>query len=365
MSTSCTMVLGTGGRSSPAQPAPSPSVTSPAGRRRRSPLWSTTSSTARLSREGGGGRLAIAGTRAEGLVIQALSAADPRGQVALLGVLERLASASAGRQRALLGRGSDRRPRRLPQLRRVSAPRIPTACAHSTRWSRRPRSGPRRGGAAGDHRRPRRCRRRRTRRCATTARGSGTAIRRALDAAAGSRRDRLRADRDRSPPTRGTIPWRCSGLLGEGFGSQGGLAALHQLVLALGHRERTAATDAERAGWTLASGRRPRAGRPRQPVGPARLPRCARAHAARAPRRAGGRGDRRRGLPGSPRRGLDRRRGNDAGSRQPAFTAIVARGSSDPPPRGREGRPGAVAATPPTGAPASQILGDLPGVSPG
>ena len=42
-------------------------------------------------------------------------------------------------------------------------------------------------------------------------------------------------------------------LIGEA-GSQGSLAALHQLVLALGHRERTAATDAERAGWTLALG---------------------------------------------------------------------------------------------------------------
>ena len=44
-----------------------------------------------------------------------------------------------------------------------------------------------------------------------------------------------------------------SATIGEA-GSQGSLAALHQLVLALGHRERTAATDAERAGWTLALG---------------------------------------------------------------------------------------------------------------
>ena len=51
----------------------------------------------------------------------------------------------------------------------------------------------------------------------------------------------------------GSDPLAVQRLIGEA-GSQGGLAALHQLVLALGHRERTAATDAERAGWTLALG---------------------------------------------------------------------------------------------------------------
>ena len=52
---------------------------------------------------------------------------------------------------------------------------------------------------------------------------------------------------------RGHDPLAVQRLLGD-VGAQGSLSALHQLVLAIGHRERTAATDAERAGWTVALG---------------------------------------------------------------------------------------------------------------
>jgi hypothetical protein len=51
----------------------------------------------------------------------------------------------------------------------------------------------------------------------------------------------------------GRDPLAVQRLIGEA-GAQGSLAALHQLVLAIAHRERTASTDAERAGWTVALG---------------------------------------------------------------------------------------------------------------
>ena len=113
----------------------------------------------------------------------------------------------------------------------------------------------RRGGAAGDHRRPGRCRHaapwtRCARGCATT-RTRGSAVPSRTPPARPASPARRRSKRVAADP--GSDPLAVQRLIGEA-GSQGSLAALHQLVLALGHRERTAATDAERAGWTLALG---------------------------------------------------------------------------------------------------------------
>src|SRR5204862_2756698 len=78
-------------------------------------------------------------------------------------------------------------------------------------------------------------------------------IRRALDDAAGPQGVGGGSQIEAVAADPGSDPLAVQRLIGES-GAQGSLAALHQLVLALGHRERTAATDAERAGWTLALG---------------------------------------------------------------------------------------------------------------
>src|SRR5437868_1983700 len=61
-------------------------------RDRSGSLRATSSATTVLSGNAAVARPAIAGARAEGVVIQALAAAGARGQAALLGVLERLAT---------------------------------------------------------------------------------------------------------------------------------------------------------------------------------------------------------------------------------------------------------------------------------
>ena len=71
-------------------------------------------------------------------------------------------------------------------------------------------------------------------------------------------------------------------------GAQGGLAALHQLVLALGHSRADRRHRRRARRLDAGAGRGPpRARRPRQPAGAPGPARRAGAHAARAPRRAG------------------------------------------------------------------------------
>jgi len=211
-----------------------------------------------IAREAAVARLAIAGARAEGVVIQALAAADPRGQAALLGVLERLATpralaaaidclsaadptvaaaAVAAVRPHLVSEDPDVASRALDALvttgldpARAEAARLAiidaladagTGAADALRARLRDDQNPR--------------------------------IRRAVEDAAGPAGVAGASQIEAVAADPGSDPLAVQRLIGEA-GSQGGLAALHQLVLALGHRERTAATDAERAGWTLALG---------------------------------------------------------------------------------------------------------------
>lgn len=211
-----------------------------------------------IAREAAVARLAIAGTRAEGLVLQALAAADPRGQAALLGVLERLtspraldagiallsaadptvATAAVGAVRAQLGaEDPDMASRALDALVSTS---LDPARAEAARLAAIDALG----DAGGDTAQ------------ALHARlhdDPNARVRRAVGdrAAPGSVAGAAQIEAMAADP--GHDPLAVGRLLGE-VGAQGSLAALHQLVLAVGHRERTAATDADRAGWTLALG---------------------------------------------------------------------------------------------------------------
>ena len=211
-----------------------------------------------IAREAAVARLAIAGARAEALVIQAIAAADARGRAALLGVLERLptpralataiasldspdptvaTAAVAAVRPHLAGEDPDLATRALDALvatcldpARPEAGRLAALDAladvggdavDGVRERLRADVSERVRGAIEDH-----------------AGGSGAAGAAQLDA--------LAADP-------GSDPAMVRRLLGEAAG-QATLATLHRLVLAIGHRTRVGGTEAERAGWALALG---------------------------------------------------------------------------------------------------------------
>lgn len=209
-----------------------------------------------IAREAAVARLAIAGARAEGVVIRALSTADPRGQAALLGVLERWTTAPALSAGAaclsaadptvataavaavrphLLSEDPDLAARALDALVTTS---LDTSRAEAARLAALDAVADAGGVLDGLQARLRDDPSERIRRAVTSGTGPAVLPGAAIEAmAADPGRDPLAAQR----------------LIRES-GAHGSLAALHQLVLAIGHRERTAATDAERAGWTLALG---------------------------------------------------------------------------------------------------------------
>jgi hypothetical protein len=248
-----------GGREIPfRRPRPNLSVTLP---RRPAPsiaaLLHDVVDGAPIAREAAVARLAIAGPRAEGLVLQALAAADPRGQAALLGVLERLTSARAleagvallsaadptvataavAAVRAHLGADDpDMASRALDALVTTS---LDPARAEGARLAAIDAIGDA-GGAT--H--------------ALQARlhdDPSARVRRAVGDAAGPAGIAGPGQIEAIAADPGHDPLAVQRLLGE-VGAQGSLSALHQLVLAIAHRERTAATAAERAGWTVALG---------------------------------------------------------------------------------------------------------------
>ncbi len=210
-----------------------------------------------IAREAAVARLAIAGARAEGVVIQALAAADPRGQAALLGVLERWTTARALAAGAaclsaadptvataavaavrphLLSEDPDLAARALDALVTTS---LDATRAEAARLAALDAVADAGGVLDGLQARLRDDPSERIRRA--VAGGSGPAV-----PPGAEQIEAMAADPGRDPLA-------VQRLIGES-GAHGGLAALHQLVLAIGHRERTAATDAERAGWTLALG---------------------------------------------------------------------------------------------------------------
>jgi hypothetical protein len=212
-----------------------------------------------IAREAAVARLAIAGARAEGLVLQALTAADPRAQAALLGVIERWTTARALAAATACLSSADAtvataavaavRPHLLSEDPDLAAAAldalVTTSLAPERAEAARLAAMDAVADAGGGAREALQARLRddpneRIRRAA--AGDPGTA-----GAAGGAQQiEAVAADP-------GSDPLAVQRLIGEA-GAQGSLAALHQLVLAIGHRERTAATDAERAGWTRALG---------------------------------------------------------------------------------------------------------------
>jgi hypothetical protein len=208
-----------------------------------------------LAREAAVARLAIAGARAEGPVLQALGSADAVGQASLLAVLERLATPRA------LAAARERLAAADPVLAvaAVSAVRVHVSAAD-----------PSQAAAALDAL---------VAVCLDTSRPEAVRLA-AIDALADAGEDtraaldvRLRDDpsaRIRGAAAGSTAPAGAAAaaqleglaaspgrdplllvrLLGEA-GSDTPLAVLHQLVLAIGHLERTA-PDADRAAWTRA-----------------------------------------------------------------------------------------------------------------
>jgi hypothetical protein len=211
-----------------------------------------------IAREAAVARLAIAGARAEAHVIQALAAADARGQAALLGVLERLgtpraldtAIASLGSRDATVASAAVAavRPHLAaedPDLSARALDALIAACLDPARPE-----GSRLaaldalsdvGGdtVAGVHARLRDD-------ASPRVRGAVEDKAAPSSAAGAAQLDALAADPGRDPLS-------VRRLLGDAAG-QATLATLHRLVLALGHQARTAASEAERAGWSLALG---------------------------------------------------------------------------------------------------------------
>lgn len=211
-----------------------------------------------IAREAAVARLAIAGARAEGLVIHALATAEPRAQAALLGVIERwttpralsagtaclsaadatVATAAVAAVRPhLLSEDPDLAAAALDALVTTS---LDTGLAEAARLAAMDAVADAGSGA----REALQARLRddpseRIRAAAGDAGSSGIA-------GGAQQIEAVAADPGRDPLA-------VQRLIGD-VGAQGSLAALHQLVLAIGHRERTATTDAERAGWTLALG---------------------------------------------------------------------------------------------------------------
>jgi hypothetical protein len=212
-----------------------------------------------IAREAAVARLAIAGGRAEALVIQALTAAEPAAQAALLGVLERwttaralsaaidclsaddptVATAAVAAVRPhLLSPDADLAGRALDALVTTS---LDAGRAEAARLAAIDAVADAGGSAVAAVRaRLRDDPNERIRRAVASDAGpAGTA-------GAAQQMEALAADPGRDPLA-------VQRLIGEA-GAQGSLAALHQLVLAIAHRERTASSDAERAGWTVALG---------------------------------------------------------------------------------------------------------------
>jgi hypothetical protein len=209
-----------------------------------------------IAREAAVARLAIAGARAEGPVIQAIAAADARGRAALLAVLERLntpraldtaiaslASTDATVATAAVAAARPHLTGDDPDLAARALDALIAACLDAAR----PEAGRLAalealsdvGGdaVAGVHARLRDDASARVRDAVEDKAGPpGAAGTQQLDA--------LAADPGRDPVM-------VQRLLDEA-GAEATLATLHQLVLALGHRARVGGSDAERAGWSLA-----------------------------------------------------------------------------------------------------------------
>jgi hypothetical protein len=214
-----------------------------------------------VAREAAVARLAIAGARAEAAVVQTLAHAEPRGQAALLGVLERLATpralavaleyldapdttvaaAAVSAVRAHLGSADaeaataalDALVALCLDLSRVEATRLAAIDALADLGDAG--LGPVRGRLRSDASA-------RIRRAA----GDGTSAAATGAGAAASRLEALAA----AP---GDDPAIIQQVVADA-GAAATLATLHELVLALGHRERAAASEADRAGWSLALG---------------------------------------------------------------------------------------------------------------
>ncbi|MEO5819260.1 MAG: hypothetical protein ABIT71_02040 [Vicinamibacteraceae bacterium] len=210
-----------------------------------------------IAREAAVARLAIAGARAEGVVIQALITAEPRARAALLGVLERwttaralsagidclaaadttVATAAVAAVRPhLLSEDPDLAARALDALVSTS---LDTGRAEAARLAAIDAIAGAGGGAEDV--------------LARLRDDPSDRIRRAVAGGPDSARVAGAAQIEAVAADPGRDPLAVQRLIGE-VGAQGSLSALHQLVLALAHAERTAATDGERAGWTGALG---------------------------------------------------------------------------------------------------------------
>lgn len=212
-----------------------------------------------VAREAAAARLAIAGERAEAALLRALDGADPRGQAVLLGVLDRfptpralsagvaylsspdatVASAAVAAVRVHLGASDD--DASTLALDALVAACLDAARPEATRLAAlealadlgEAGLGPVRRALADDP----------SDRIRKAVGGDGDGH--AADPAV-TRLETLAADPGHDPAI-------VQALVGE-TGAAATLATLHALVQALDRRERAAATDAERAGWTLALG---------------------------------------------------------------------------------------------------------------
>jgi hypothetical protein len=212
-----------------------------------------------VARETAAARLAIAGERAEAAVLRALDGADAHGQAVLLGVLERfptpralgaavahlasadatVASAAVAAVRVHLG-ASDGDAAAIA-LDALVAACLDAARPEATRLAAlegladlgEAGLGPVRRALAEDP----------SARIRKAVAGDGDGL---PAGAAATRLEALAADPGHDPAI-------VRALVGEA-GADATLATLHTLVQALDRRERAAATDAERAGWTLALG---------------------------------------------------------------------------------------------------------------
>lgn len=212
-----------------------------------------------VAREAAAARLAIAGERAEAAVLRALDGADAHGQALLLGVLDR-----------------------FPTPRALSAAAAHLASADATVASAavaavRVHLGASDGDAAAlaldalvaaclDGARPEATRLAALEALADLGEAGLGPVRRALAEDASARIRKVVAGDGEGPPAGAAVtrlealaadpghdPAIVQALIGEAGGAAT-LSTLHALVQTLDRRERAAATDAERAGWTLALG---------------------------------------------------------------------------------------------------------------
>jgi hypothetical protein len=212
-----------------------------------------------VAREAAAARLAIAGERAEAAVLRALDRADAHGQALLLGVLDRfptpralraavahlasadatVASAAVSAVRVHLGAAVD--DTAAIALDALVAACLDAARPETTRLAALEALADLGEAGLGPVRR-------------VLAEDPSARIRKAVAGdgdgppagAAVTRLEALAADPGHDPAS-------VQALVGE-TGAAATLATLHTLVQALDRRERAAATDAERAGWTLALG---------------------------------------------------------------------------------------------------------------